>query len=49
MLLTLAIRTLEVMFVVGVVGSSIVVLLTAIEDFRMLFVREKKTTPAGAD
>ena len=39
------IRIIEVMFVAGVIGSSIVVLLTSIEDFRMLF--EKETSPGG--
>ncbi len=45
MLLTIAIRTLEGMFVFGAVGSAIVVALTAVEDFKMLFVKDGKTTP----
>ena len=34
-LLTIAIRVLETLFVLGVVGSAVVVVLTAIEDFKM--------------
>jgi hypothetical protein len=49
MLLTIAIRVLEAMFVLGAVGSAIVVVLTAIEDFQMLFVKDKKTTSTGKD
>lgn len=45
-MLTIAIRVLETMFVVGVVGSAIVVILTGIEDFKMLFVKDKNTTPS---
>lgn len=39
------IRIIEVMFVAGVIGSAVVVLLTSIEDFKMLF--EKETSPGG--
>ena len=42
MLLTIAIRLLEGMFVFGAVGSAIVVGLTAVEDFKMLFVKDVK-------
>ena len=42
-LISILIRIIEVMFVAGVIGSSIVVLLTSIEDFKMLF--EKETSP----
>jgi hypothetical protein len=42
-LISILIRLIEVMFVAGVFGSAIVVLLTSIEDFRMLF--EKETSP----
>jgi hypothetical protein len=45
LLIAVLIRIIEVMFVAGVIGSSIVVLLTSIEDFRMLF--EKETSPGG--
>jgi hypothetical protein len=45
MLLTIAIRVLEAMFVLGVVGSAVVVFLTGVEDFRMLFVKDKKQVP----
>lgn len=37
---------IEMMFVVGILGSSIVVLLTSIEDFEMLF---EKEPPAHGD
>ena len=49
MLLTIAIRALEAMFVLGAVGSAIVVVLTAVEDFQMLFVKDKKTTSTSKD
>jgi hypothetical protein len=44
-LISILIRIIEVMFVAGVIGSSIVVLLTSIEDFKMLF--EKEAPPAA--
>jgi len=34
------IRIIEVMFVTGVIGSSIVVTLTSVKDFQMLFEKE---------
>jgi hypothetical protein len=40
MLISVLIRIVEVMFVAGVIGSAIVVLLTSIEDFKMLFEKE---------
>ncbi len=49
MLLTTVIRLLEVLFVVGAVGSGIVVLMTAVEDIKMLFMREEKAIPTGQD
>jgi hypothetical protein len=42
-LVAILIRIIEVMFVAGVVGSAIVVLLTSVEDFKMLF--EKESSP----
>jgi hypothetical protein len=42
-LISILIRIVEVMFVAGVIGSSVVVLLTSVEDFKMLF--EKETSP----
>ncbi len=42
MLTTIAIRVLETMFVVGALGSALVVLLTAIEDFITLFGNDKE-------
>jgi len=35
--LTIAIRLVEALFVVGVVGSALVILLTTIEDLETLF------------
>ena len=42
MLVTIAIRVLEAMFALGIVGSAVVVILTAIEDFKMLFKKGKE-------
>ncbi len=39
-LVSVLIRIIEVMFVAGVAGSSIVVILTSVEDFKMLFEKE---------
>ena len=36
-LISILIRIVEVMFVAGVIGSSVVVVLTSVEDFKMLF------------
>jgi hypothetical protein len=44
-LVSVLIRILEAMFVAGVIGSAIVVILTSIEDFKMLFEKE----PSRAD
>jgi len=44
LLVSILIRTIEVMFVAGVIGSAIVVLLTSVEDFKMLF---EKEPPSG--
>jgi hypothetical protein len=41
-MLTAAIRTIEVLFVVGVAGSGIVVILTTIEDVRTLFKKDNQ-------
>jgi hypothetical protein len=43
-LIAILIRTIEVMFVAGVAGSALVVLLTSVEDFKMLF--QKATSPS---
>jgi hypothetical protein len=40
LLIAILIRTIEVMFVAGVIGSAIVVVLTSVEDFKMLFEKE---------
>jgi hypothetical protein len=47
MLLTFAIRVLEILFVLGVAGSAIVVVMTSIEDVRVLFTPDEKTIPAN--
>jgi hypothetical protein len=44
LLIAILIRIIEVMFVAGVIGSAIVVLLTSVEDFKMLF---EKESPSG--
>jgi hypothetical protein len=45
LLTAILIRSIEVMFVGGVIGSAIVVVLTSVEDFKMLF--EKETSPGS--
>jgi hypothetical protein len=40
------IRVIEAMFVAGILGSAVVVLLTSIEDFKMLFEKEPTSTSA---
>ena len=42
MLLTIAIRVLETLFVVGAIGSAIVVVLTTIEDVKTLFKKDNE-------
>jgi hypothetical protein len=42
MLMSIAIRVLEVMFVVGVLGSALVVVLTSVEDFKTLFKKDNE-------
>jgi hypothetical protein len=42
MALTFAIRLLEMMFVVGVIGCALVLVLTTIEDVGTLFGRKEK-------
>jgi len=42
MLITIAVRTLETMFVLGIIGSAVVVVLTSIEDFRTLFKKDNE-------
>jgi hypothetical protein len=41
-MLTIAVRILETMFMVGIVGSAVVVILTSIEDFRTLFKKDNE-------
>jgi hypothetical protein len=47
MLLNFAIRVLETLFVVGAIGSAIVVVLTGVEDFKMLFMKDEKNSRAS--
>ena len=42
MLITIAVRILETMFVLGLVGSAIVVVLSSIEDMQVLFNKDKE-------
>ncbi len=42
MLITIAVRVLEAMFVLGIIGSAVVVVLTSIEDFRTLFKKDNE-------
>ena len=44
--ISLLIRLIEAMFVAGIVGSTIVVLLTSIEDFKMLFEKQPVSNSA---
>lgn len=43
-LVSALIRVIEAMFIVGILGSSIVVLLTSVEDFKMLFEKEPSSS-----
>ena len=38
--IAILIRIIDSMFVAGVIGSAIVVVLTSVEDFKMLFEKE---------
>ena len=49
MLLTITIRVLETLFVVGAIGSAIVVVLTGVEDFKMLFMKDEKDARTSKD
>jgi hypothetical protein len=42
MLLTIAVRILETMFALGLIGCALVFIFTSIEDVRMLFGKEHK-------
>jgi len=42
-IVTVLVRILEGMFVVGVLGSAVVFVLSGIEDFKMLFGREDES------
>jgi hypothetical protein len=46
-MLAIAIRILEAMFVVGILGSAVVVILTSIEDFYTLF--KKDSSPQATN
>ncbi len=45
LLVTVLVRILEGMFVVGTAGSTVVLLLTAVEDLETLFGREDSKRP----
>ena len=46
-LITIAIRFLETIFALGLIGSVLVLVLTMIEDFQELFGKEKTNHEAG--
>jgi hypothetical protein len=48
MLLAIAVRILESIFVVGMLGCVLVLLLTTVEDIRTLFDAEEKKPPEPA-
>jgi len=49
LLITVAIRLLEIIFAVGLIGSVLVLVLTMIEDFQELFGKEKTTHETVGD
>jgi hypothetical protein len=49
LLITIAIRFLETIFAVGLIGSVFVLVLTMIEDFQELFGKEKTTHETVGD
>ena len=49
LLVTIAIRLLETIFAVGLIGSVLVLVLTMIEDFQELFGSEKCTHEIAGD
>ena len=46
--ISVLVYALEAMFVLGVVGSLVVLILTTIEDTEILFDRDKKSEPQRA-
>jgi hypothetical protein len=46
-LISILIHLVEAMFVAGVIGSAVVVLLTSVEDFKMLFETEPSSHTGG--
>ena len=48
-LVSAMIHVIEAMFVAGILGSAIVVLLTSIEDFKMLFEKEPSSHDANQE
>jgi hypothetical protein len=44
-LITFALRALEVMFFIGLAGSTIVVIISSIEDGKELFEKDKESHP----
>ncbi len=47
LLISIAIRFLEIIFAMGLIGSVFVLVLTMIEDFQELFGREKTNHETG--
>jgi hypothetical protein len=48
-MVTVAIRILEGLFAVGAIGSAIVIVLTTIDDARLLFSRDERVAGAGVE
>jgi hypothetical protein len=48
-MVTVAIRILEGLFALGAVGSAIVIVLTTIDDLKLLFSRDEKAAGAGLE
>ena len=48
-MVTVAIRILEGLFALGVLGSAIVIVLTTIDDARLLFSGDEKASGAGVE
>jgi hypothetical protein len=45
--ISLLIHLIEAMFVAGIIGSAVVVLLTSVEDFKMLFEKDSSSHSGG--
>jgi hypothetical protein len=47
LLVRVVIYILEIMFIVGMIGSAVVILMTGVEDVETLFESEEPTPPAS--